>query len=145
MATESNLTLDKTAAKRQERPHWVLDDAPFRAFDTMAEYREWCERNLPAWLGYGRGPATSKPRNHETSPMTAHYCHTCFRTLSSDRDVCTTCERQVAVAATSRVGWVLYGIALALLVMGMLTYNARLSMAGAGIAVIGVLLRLARL
>ena len=32
----------------------VLDDAPFRAFDTMAAYREWCERNLPAWLGYGR-------------------------------------------------------------------------------------------
>ncbi len=32
----------------------VLDDAPFRAFSTMAEYREWCERNLPDWLGYGR-------------------------------------------------------------------------------------------
>ena len=32
----------------------VLDDAPFRAFDTMAAYREWCEHNLPAWLGYGR-------------------------------------------------------------------------------------------
>ena len=31
----------------------VLDDAPFRAFDTMAEYREWCARNLPEWLGYG--------------------------------------------------------------------------------------------
>ena len=32
----------------------VLDDAPFRAFDTMAEYRAWCERELPDWLGYGR-------------------------------------------------------------------------------------------
>ena len=32
----------------------VLDDALFRAFDTMADYRDWCERNLPAWLGYGR-------------------------------------------------------------------------------------------
>ncbi len=32
----------------------VLDDATFRAFDTMAEYREWCERNLPEWLGYRR-------------------------------------------------------------------------------------------
>ena len=31
----------------------VLDDARFRAFDTMAEYREWCARNLPSWLGYG--------------------------------------------------------------------------------------------
>lgn len=32
----------------------VLDDAPFRAFETMAEYRKWCEKNLPGWLGYGR-------------------------------------------------------------------------------------------
>jgi hypothetical protein len=32
----------------------VLDDAPFRAFDTMKEYREWCEQELPDWLGYGR-------------------------------------------------------------------------------------------
>jgi hypothetical protein len=32
----------------------VLDDAPYRAFDTMAAYREWCQANLPEWLGYGR-------------------------------------------------------------------------------------------
>jgi hypothetical protein len=32
----------------------VLDDAEFRAFDTMADYREWCETNLPEWLGFGR-------------------------------------------------------------------------------------------
>ena len=32
----------------------VLDDAPFRAFDTMEEYRNWCRENLPDWLGYGR-------------------------------------------------------------------------------------------
>jgi len=32
----------------------VLDDAPYRAFDTMADYRQWCEENLPDWLGYGR-------------------------------------------------------------------------------------------
>jgi len=32
----------------------VLDDAPFRAFDTTADYRRWCEENLPDWLGYGR-------------------------------------------------------------------------------------------
>ena len=30
----------------------VLDDASFRAFDTMAEYREWCNRALPRWLGF---------------------------------------------------------------------------------------------
>jgi len=32
----------------------VLDDTPYRPFETTAEYREWCERNLPDWLGYGR-------------------------------------------------------------------------------------------
>ena len=32
----------------------VLDDAPYRSFDTMADYRRWCEENLPSWLGYGR-------------------------------------------------------------------------------------------
>lgn len=32
----------------------VLDDAPYRSFDTMEEYRNWCEQNLPSWLGYGR-------------------------------------------------------------------------------------------
>jgi hypothetical protein len=25
-----------------------------RSFATMAEYRAWCERNLPRYLGYGR-------------------------------------------------------------------------------------------
>ena len=37
---------------RTYRP--VLDDEPFRAFDTTVEYRRWCEENLPDWLGYGR-------------------------------------------------------------------------------------------
>ena len=32
----------------------VLDDEPYRSFDTMAEYRHWCEEKLPSWLGYGR-------------------------------------------------------------------------------------------
>ncbi|MCE9543914.1 MAG: hypothetical protein K8T25_00060 [Planctomycetia bacterium] len=32
----------------------VMDDAEFRSFDTMVDYRRWCEENLPAWLGYGR-------------------------------------------------------------------------------------------
>jgi len=32
----------------------VLDDVPYRSFDSMEEYRRWCEANLPAWLGYGR-------------------------------------------------------------------------------------------
>ena len=32
----------------------VMDDAPYRAFDSLAEYRAWCEEHLPGWLGYGR-------------------------------------------------------------------------------------------
>ena len=32
----------------------IMDDAPFRVFDTTADYRRWCEENLPSWLGYGR-------------------------------------------------------------------------------------------
>src|SRR4051794_26124408 len=30
----------------------VLDDARFRAFETMDDYRRWCQRELPEWLGY---------------------------------------------------------------------------------------------
>ena len=32
----------------------VLDDVPYRSFETTADYRRWCEENLPSWLGYGR-------------------------------------------------------------------------------------------
>lgn len=32
----------------------ILDDAPYRSFESMAEYRHWCETQLPSWLGYGR-------------------------------------------------------------------------------------------
>lgn len=32
----------------------VLDDASYRSFNTMEEYRRWCEENLPVWLGYAR-------------------------------------------------------------------------------------------
>lgn len=32
----------------------VLDDKPFRSFSTMEKYREWCETELPSWLGYGK-------------------------------------------------------------------------------------------
>ncbi len=31
----------------------VLDDASYRSFDSMEEYRRWCQANLPGWLGYG--------------------------------------------------------------------------------------------
>lgn len=32
----------------------VLDDAPYRSFETMEEYRQWCQENLPGWLGFAR-------------------------------------------------------------------------------------------
>lgn len=32
----------------------IMDDATYRSFDTMADYRHWCESELPSWLGYGR-------------------------------------------------------------------------------------------
>lgn len=32
----------------------VMDDASYRSFDSMEDYRRWCEENLPSWLGYGR-------------------------------------------------------------------------------------------
>ena len=30
----------------------VLDDEPWRVFDTMAEYRAWCANKLPDYLGF---------------------------------------------------------------------------------------------
>ncbi len=35
-------------------PRPMMDDASYRSFDTLADYRRWCEENLPSWLGYGR-------------------------------------------------------------------------------------------
>ena len=32
----------------------ILDDAPYRVFDSLQDYRNWCEKNLPTWLGYGK-------------------------------------------------------------------------------------------
>jgi hypothetical protein len=32
----------------------VLDDARYRSFESMEDYRCWCEECLPDWLGYGR-------------------------------------------------------------------------------------------
>lgn len=35
---------------RQYKP--VLDDASCRTFETMQEYREWADKNLPRYLGF---------------------------------------------------------------------------------------------
>jgi hypothetical protein len=45
----------------------VMDDGPgFRSWETTAEYRKWCEENLPEWLGYG--PAKLSPSNLDRQP-----------------------------------------------------------------------------
>ncbi len=30
----------------------VMDDATYRSFSSTKEYRDWCNANLPEWLGY---------------------------------------------------------------------------------------------
>jgi len=30
----------------------ILDDVAYRSFETMQEYREWADENLPLYLGY---------------------------------------------------------------------------------------------
>ena len=32
----------------------VVDDVAYRIFETIEEYRQWSEQNLPAYLGYNR-------------------------------------------------------------------------------------------
>jgi hypothetical protein len=51
--------MDRPLALRMKYGFWrtykpVLDDAPWRSFDSMADYRAWCEANLPEYLGYKR-------------------------------------------------------------------------------------------
>lgn len=56
----------------------VLDDAKSRSFETMEEYRQWCEQHLPSWLGYGRGeisaelPAETQRRANDGTVQTGH-------------------------------------------------------------------------
>ena len=50
-ARRRTLTERLAIGVRTHKP--VMDDAPSRAFNSMAEYRRWCNENLPAWLGYG--------------------------------------------------------------------------------------------
>ncbi len=38
----------------------VLDDAPWRSFDSTAAYRKWCREKLPEYLGYGEPDALQK-------------------------------------------------------------------------------------
>jgi len=62
---KNNLIRDFEAASRRGLKHRieyffihtykpVMDDAIIRYFDTMGDYRRWCETHLPGWLGYGK-------------------------------------------------------------------------------------------
>jgi hypothetical protein len=51
--------MDRPLAVRIKYGFWrtykpVMDDAPWRSFKSTAEYRSWCEANLPEYLGYKR-------------------------------------------------------------------------------------------
>jgi len=49
----------------------VMDDVKFRAFDTMQDYRDWCDANLPEWLGYRQSKeppmVSSRPRTNQSA------------------------------------------------------------------------------
>ncbi|MBC8029175.1 MAG: hypothetical protein H7Z16_03610 [Pyrinomonadaceae bacterium] len=38
----------------------VMDDAPWRSFESTAAYRKWCRENLPEYLGYGEPDSLQK-------------------------------------------------------------------------------------
>jgi hypothetical protein len=46
----------------------VLDDAPWRVFNTMAEYREWCAANLPEYLGFKPAADIAAQRIQKNKP-----------------------------------------------------------------------------
>ena len=32
----------------------IMDDIPYRIFKSMRDYKNWCNKKLPRWLGYGK-------------------------------------------------------------------------------------------
>jgi hypothetical protein len=52
-------TLSRTAEERIELGFIpmsmpIIDEVPYRIFDSMDEYRRWAAEELPPWLGYKR-------------------------------------------------------------------------------------------
>jgi hypothetical protein len=43
----------------------VLDDAAWRSFESMEEYRQWCCANLPTYLGYCKPEILSPKQPNE--------------------------------------------------------------------------------
>ena len=73
-----------------------------------------------------------------------YYCKSCFRTIERDRDLCAICEEKASSAVRVRVAGVLLAIAAPLLIVGMLTFRSRLVVAGAAVAVAGIMVRIVR-
>lgn len=54
----------KASQKRSLKERWnysfihtykpILDDITYRSFESLSDYRQWCEKKLPSWLGYGK-------------------------------------------------------------------------------------------
>jgi hypothetical protein len=60
----------------------VLDGEPFRAFETAADYRRWCEENVPDWLTGNWLTGTWKTVRHNWGvfgPIHARPVCACFR------------------------------------------------------------------
>jgi hypothetical protein len=71
----------------------------------------------------------------------AAYCHSCFRDLPGELDSCRHCVRPVTESKSSILfGLLLFGVVMA----GMLGFDARLSVAGAAVAIVGIGARIFR-
>ena len=56
---EFEISIKKTVLERINRGFIktykpIMDDVPYRIFNTMREYDNWCNKKLPRWLGYGK-------------------------------------------------------------------------------------------
>lgn len=49
----------------------TLDKAPWRSFNSMEEYRQWCDENLPMYLGYCTSEEISQDSLDEQTALIA--------------------------------------------------------------------------
>ena len=105
------------------------------------------QRGNPSWLAvsWSACELTSKPRDRvarqrqSDADMTS-YCRSCFRDLPSDDAACQRCVRSAASSASPVIGLLVFALVMA----GMLTFDARLSIAAAAIAIAAIAIQIAR-
>lgn len=73
------------------------------------------------------------------------YCTSCYREVPAEETRCSRCSRQDSVRPFSRTALVIGAIGIVILIAGVLTLDARTCFAGAAIAAVGVIVRLAAL